>query len=68
MSRFDLIAGLMDQSAELVKNRREIEKLQEQISLVHIQLHIDVTCVDYINTAKSEDLLASIGKNTPWKI
>lgn len=34
----DLIAGLMDQNAELVKNKTEIEKLQEQISLVHTQL------------------------------
>ena len=34
----DLIAGLMDQNAELVKNKTEIEKLQEQISLVYTQL------------------------------
>ena len=34
----DLIAGLMDQNAGLVKNKTEIEKLQEQISLVHTQL------------------------------
>ena len=34
----DLIAVLVDQNAELVKNKTEIEKLQEQISLMYTQL------------------------------
>lgn len=34
----DINPGLMDQIAGLVTNRREIEHLQEQISLVHTEL------------------------------
>ena len=46
----DLIADLIDQNAELVKNRREIEKLQEQISLMYTQLLVKTK--DNIHKAK----------------